>query len=112
MPPVGFEPTIPVFKWAKIVHALDGAATVIGICQYNTNKSSEDGNTANSQHVFHIRYTPDKRGWPTDYPFNQQTTVTGRTKITGFVSNMTVTDSGEEFCAEMEIALFRSTVVR
>jgi hypothetical protein len=26
---VGFEPTIPVFERAKIVHVLDGAATVI-----------------------------------------------------------------------------------
>jgi hypothetical protein len=32
MPRVGFEPTIPVFERAKTVHALDGAATVIGIC--------------------------------------------------------------------------------
>jgi hypothetical protein len=31
MPQVGFEPTIPVFEWAKRVHALDGAATVIGL---------------------------------------------------------------------------------
>jgi hypothetical protein len=30
MPRVGFEPTIPVFERAKTVHALDGAATVIG----------------------------------------------------------------------------------
>jgi hypothetical protein len=29
-PQVGFEPTIPVFKRAKTVHALDLAATVIG----------------------------------------------------------------------------------
>jgi hypothetical protein len=28
---VGFEPTIPVFKLAKISHALDHVATVIGI---------------------------------------------------------------------------------
>jgi hypothetical protein len=27
---VGFESTIPVFKWAKTVHALDRAATVTG----------------------------------------------------------------------------------
>jgi hypothetical protein len=27
---VGFEPTIPVFEWAKTVQALDRAATVIG----------------------------------------------------------------------------------
>jgi hypothetical protein len=30
MPRVGFEPTIPVLELAKIVHALDRAATVIG----------------------------------------------------------------------------------
>jgi hypothetical protein len=29
MPRVGFEPTIPVFEWAKMVHALDGATAVI-----------------------------------------------------------------------------------
>jgi hypothetical protein len=39
MPPMGFEPTIPVFERAKTVHALDHAATVIGIetcisCKY------------------------------------------------------------------------------
>jgi hypothetical protein len=31
MPRVGFEPTIPVFERAKTVHALDRAATVIGL---------------------------------------------------------------------------------
>jgi hypothetical protein len=30
MPRVGFEPTISVFEQEKTVHALDGAATVIG----------------------------------------------------------------------------------
>jgi hypothetical protein len=30
MPQVGFELTIPVFKRAKAVHALDRAATVFG----------------------------------------------------------------------------------
>jgi hypothetical protein len=30
MSSVGFEPTIPAFEWAKSVHALDRAATVIG----------------------------------------------------------------------------------
>jgi hypothetical protein len=29
MPRVGFEPTTPAFEWAKIVHALELAATVI-----------------------------------------------------------------------------------
>jgi hypothetical protein len=33
MPRVGFETTIPAFEWAKTVHALDRAATVIGIKQ-------------------------------------------------------------------------------
>jgi hypothetical protein len=28
---VGFEPTIPEFKWAKTVHALECAVTVIGL---------------------------------------------------------------------------------
>jgi hypothetical protein len=31
MPRVEFEPTIPVSQKAKAVHALDGAATVIGL---------------------------------------------------------------------------------
>jgi hypothetical protein len=31
MSDVGFEPTIPAFERAKTVHALDRAATVIGI---------------------------------------------------------------------------------
>jgi hypothetical protein len=31
MPPVGFEPTIPVFERAKTVYALDGTAIVIGL---------------------------------------------------------------------------------
>jgi hypothetical protein len=31
MPRVGYEPTIPVFERAKTVHALDRAATVIGL---------------------------------------------------------------------------------
>jgi hypothetical protein len=34
MPQVGFEPTIPVFEWAKTVHVLDRAATVIGIIAF------------------------------------------------------------------------------
>jgi hypothetical protein len=38
MPQVGFEPTIPVFERGKAVHALDGAATVIGKLQFYTLK--------------------------------------------------------------------------
>jgi hypothetical protein len=34
MPRVGFEPTIPVFKRAKKVHAVDRVATVISCCSY------------------------------------------------------------------------------
>jgi hypothetical protein len=30
MPVAGFEPTFPVFERAKMVHALDRAATVLG----------------------------------------------------------------------------------
>jgi hypothetical protein len=30
MPWLGFEPTIPAFEWAKTVHVLDRAASVIG----------------------------------------------------------------------------------
>jgi hypothetical protein len=38
-PQVGFEPMIPVFEWAKIVYALDPAATVTGITEYSLFKS-------------------------------------------------------------------------
>jgi hypothetical protein len=38
MPQVGFEPTIPAFKRAKTVHALDRAAPVIGISPSNITK--------------------------------------------------------------------------
>jgi hypothetical protein len=34
MPRVGYEPTIPVFERAKTVHALDRAATVIGVVNH------------------------------------------------------------------------------
>jgi hypothetical protein len=34
MPQVGFEATTPVFWRAKTVHALDRAATVIGIASF------------------------------------------------------------------------------
>jgi hypothetical protein len=34
MPRIGFDPMIPAFKWAKTVHALDRAATVIGRLKY------------------------------------------------------------------------------
>jgi hypothetical protein len=34
MPRVGFEPTIPVFKRAKTVHALGCTDTVIGMVYY------------------------------------------------------------------------------
>jgi hypothetical protein len=33
MPQVGFEPTIPVFERTNTVHALDRAASVIGILE-------------------------------------------------------------------------------
>jgi hypothetical protein len=51
MPQVGFEPTIPAFQWAKIVHSLHRAATMIGVCNvdlyifplYRTNTYQVDG---------------------------------------------------------------------
>jgi hypothetical protein len=38
MPCVGFEPTIPMFKQAKTFHALDRAATVIGLYEYSKDR--------------------------------------------------------------------------
>jgi hypothetical protein len=38
MPGVGFEPTIPVFDEAKMVHALDQAANVIGFLTTHNRK--------------------------------------------------------------------------
>jgi hypothetical protein len=35
MPLEGFEPTISAFEPAKTVHALDGAATLIGVYRLN-----------------------------------------------------------------------------
>jgi hypothetical protein len=48
MPPVGFEPTIPVFKRAKTVHALGCVATVIGHKEITLGKYAklfDDGHT-------------------------------------------------------------------
>jgi hypothetical protein len=42
MPPVEFEPTIPVFERAKTVHVLDRAATVIGMQSFRTYKNQLD----------------------------------------------------------------------
>jgi hypothetical protein len=39
MPRVGFEPTIPAFRRAKRVHALDGAATTISL-DFSTKRKS------------------------------------------------------------------------
>jgi hypothetical protein len=41
MPQVGFEPTIPVLRRAKTIHALDGAATVMGMSVIRVDKSKE-----------------------------------------------------------------------
>jgi hypothetical protein len=35
MPGVGFETTILTFEWAKSVHVLDRAATVIGVTSFD-----------------------------------------------------------------------------
>jgi hypothetical protein len=42
MPQVGFEPMIPVFEWAKAVHALDRAATVSGLSSVYPKERNED----------------------------------------------------------------------
>jgi hypothetical protein len=39
MPRVGFEPTTPVFEWAKTVHASDRAVTVIDKDHTRTTKT-------------------------------------------------------------------------
>jgi hypothetical protein len=41
MPEVGFEPTIAVLERPKTVHAIDGAATVIGTCRGIVNENSK-----------------------------------------------------------------------
>jgi hypothetical protein len=38
MPQMGFEPKIPVFEWAKIVHVIDFAAIVICYCHAKKKK--------------------------------------------------------------------------
>jgi hypothetical protein len=40
MPRVGFDPTTAVLERAKTVHALDGAATVIGLSTIRIHKNS------------------------------------------------------------------------
>jgi hypothetical protein len=42
---VGFKPTAPAFERAKRVHALDRAATMIGVKRYNRYKMSDDAVT-------------------------------------------------------------------
>jgi hypothetical protein len=45
MPRVGFEPTTPAFERAELVHALDHAASVIGVSglYWAQNKYSGEG---------------------------------------------------------------------
>jgi hypothetical protein len=52
---VGFEPTIPAFERAKTVHALDSAATVIGV---NHNMASGNAPLANSYYHIKIKDKP------------------------------------------------------
>jgi hypothetical protein len=42
MSQVGFEPTIPVFEWAKTIYALDRAAAVIGVTLIQPGKWLEE----------------------------------------------------------------------
>jgi hypothetical protein len=58
MPQVGFEPTIPVFERAKTVHALDCAATVIGMSPSNIVKV----NRRMMGRAGHVQLLGDKTG--------------------------------------------------
>jgi hypothetical protein len=50
---MGFEPTIPAFEWAKTVHALDGAATVIGpSCRNRREKKEQTRQNCYAIHAF------------------------------------------------------------
>jgi hypothetical protein len=51
MTQVGFEPTIPVFKQVKTVHALDRTTTVIG------NKRHWKRLNYNTDHIIHLSLT-------------------------------------------------------
>jgi hypothetical protein len=48
MPWVRFEPTISMFEWAKAVHALDLAATVIGKSKFTPANKKMSGNENSS----------------------------------------------------------------
>jgi hypothetical protein len=55
MPRVEFEPTIPVFERAKTVHALDRAATVIGLL-YSLGNNEVDINLDSKTYYIHRRH--------------------------------------------------------
>jgi hypothetical protein len=58
MPQVGFEPTIPVFKRAKTVHALDGEAIVIGTAKYSNSKQHSITIFSEINETNSLSYTP------------------------------------------------------
>jgi hypothetical protein len=58
MPQVGFEPTIPVFKQAKTVHILDGAATVIGTAKYSNSIQHSVTIFAKINEINSLTYSP------------------------------------------------------
>jgi hypothetical protein len=60
MPQGGFEPTSPVFEWAKTVNALDRAAAVICPCIYYILNCQVKSTTANINLCFpeFEKYTP------------------------------------------------------
>jgi hypothetical protein len=57
MPRVGFEPTTPVFERAKMVHVLDGAATVTG--RFKTISISNKGHFTK----YHMNFRPLIKFW-------------------------------------------------
>jgi hypothetical protein len=51
---VGFEPTMPEFERAKIVHALDCVATVIGIYTTISTKIENINSLSQISHIFFL----------------------------------------------------------
>jgi hypothetical protein len=74
MPLAGFEPTIPVFKRAKIFHALDRAATVIGsskIPHFLDNRLTDGGEVVSLTR--RPPFTPQEDSWG-EFPLEAEST--------------------------------------
>jgi hypothetical protein len=59
MPQVGFEHTITVYERAKIVHALDCAATVIGVHTHTTEWKYDSKHNAKQSEPYFLWVTYD-----------------------------------------------------